>query len=379
MPASLTFFGVVFDNTARLAGDHFEEAAMSTRSFGYDTSDTMLVLGALLFMNLAAWVWAYAAFADHLAVMSTALLAWVFGLRHAVDADHIAAIDNIVRKLMQTDDKPKCVGLYFALGHSTIVFLATIVLSVTTISLLDGNGAVSAVGSLVAVAGSTTFLLLIALLNAVAFIGLWRTFSSSPLATQPPASVEAGLAGGGVVARLLRPMFRMVTKPWHTYAVGLIFGLGFDTATEIGVISISAAEAARRASLWSVLVFPALFAAGMALVDTADSVLMVSAYRWAFVDPSRKLWYNLTITGASVIVALFVGSVEALGLLGDRLSLSGWLWSAVAILNDRPTSLGFIVITLFVVVWLASIAIYHVVIPGHNQAFNSRREGRGLE
>jgi high-affinity nickel-transport protein len=175
----------------------------------------------------------------------------------------------------------------------------------------------------------------------------------------PGEDHDHGLPQSGPIARLLRPLFALIGRSWHAYPLGLLFGLGFDTATEIGLLSLSATEAARGVSAGNVLVFPALFTAAMALVDTADSALMVSAYRWAFVDPLRKLWYNLTITAASVLVAVFIGGVEALGLLGQRLGLAGGLWDIIAGLNDSLANFGFAVIGLFALAWVVSIAIYH--------------------
>ncbi|MCL2713054.1 MAG: HoxN/HupN/NixA family nickel/cobalt transporter [Alphaproteobacteria bacterium] len=329
--------------------------------------DTLILFAAIIGANLIAWGWALVLFADRPAVLASAALAWVFGLRHAVDADHIAAIDNAVRKLMQAGDTPKSAGLYFALGHSTVVVVATIVVSLTAVSLVGEHGSLRSVGALIGTAISALFLLLIALVNLVTFVSLWRAFRAvqrggDGLRDGAGGNIDAILDGKGVLARFLRPMFRIVTRSWHMYPLGLLFGLGFDTATEIGLIGLSAAEAMRGVSLWSVLVFPMLFAAGMALVDTADSVLMVNAYRWAFVDPLRKLWYNLTITGASVLVALFIGSVEALGLLGEKLELSGLLWSAVAGLNDSLANFGFVVVALFALVWLVSLGLYRAFV-----------------
>jgi len=319
----------------------------------------VLLFGGLIVANLAAWAWAFAAFGDRPTVVATALLAWVFGLRHAVDADHIAAIDNVVRKLMQAGDTPRSVGLYFALGHSTVVVVATMLLALGVVSL-GGDSLLKNIGSLVGTSVSALFLLLIAAINLAIFAGLWRTFRAAREqgVHDAAAGLEALLAHRGFLARLLGPMFRLVTKPWHMFPLGLLFGLGFDTATEIGLLSISATEAARGASLADILVFPALFASGMALVDTADSALMVSAYRWAFVDPMRKLWYNLTITGASVAVALLIGGIEALGLISDRLGLSGGVWALVDSLNESLANVGFAVIALFVIAWLVSSLLY---------------------
>jgi len=166
------------------------------------------------------------------------------------------------------------------------------------------------------------------------------------------------LANRGFLARLFRPVFGIVRQSWHIYPVGFLFGLGFDTATEIGLLGISATQAASGMSFWTIMVFPALFTAGMALVDTTDSVAMVGAYGWAFVNPVRKLWYNLTITAASVVVAVFIGGVEALGLLSDKLALSGGLWDLIGSLNDNLTNFGYAVVGIFILSWIVSAAIY---------------------
>jgi high-affinity nickel-transport protein len=330
---------------------------------------TVVLFGGLIAANIAAWAWAFALFGDRPTVLATALLAWVFGLRHAVDADHIAAIDNVVRKLMQTGGAPRSVGLYFALGHSTVVVVATILLALGVVSL-GGDSLLKEIGGLIGTSVSALFLLVIAAINLVIFVGLWRTFRAArEQGVRDAEGLERLLANRGFLARLLGPLFRLVTKPWHMYPLGFLFGLGFDTATEIGLLSISAPEAARGASVADVLVFPALFASGMALVDTADSALMVSAYRWAFVDPLRKLWYNLTITGASVAVALFIGGIEALGLIADRLDLSGGMWTLVDGLNESLANVGFAVIALFAVAWLVSVVLYRrVFADGRNRA-----------
>ncbi|MGY8637433.1 HoxN/HupN/NixA family nickel/cobalt transporter [Bradyrhizobium sp. 14AA] len=323
-----------------------------------------VLFGGLIAANVAAWAWAFALFADGPAVMAIALLAWVFGLRHAVDADHIAAIDNVVRKLMHAGEAPRSAGLYFALGHSTVVVAATMLLALGAVSL-GGDSLLKEIGGLIGTSVSALFLLVIAVINLAIFAGLWKTFRAArDHGVHDAEGLEALLAGRGFLARLFGPMFRLVTKPWHMYPLGFLFGLGFDTATEIGLLGISATEAARGASLADVLVFPALFAAGMALVDTADSALMVSAYRWAFVDPLRKLWYNLTITGASVAVALFVGGIEALGIIADRLGLSGGAWTLVDGLNESLANVGFAVIALFAIAWLVSIVLYRRMFAG---------------
>jgi nickel/cobalt transporter (NiCoT) family protein len=314
----------------------------------------------LIDANIAAWVWAWQAFADRPALLGTALLAWVFGLRHAVDADHIAAIDNVVRKLMQDGRRPTDAGLFFSLGHSTVVILASLAIAATTAVMQGRLAAFRDIGGVIGTAVSAVFLLLIAAANLVILRGVWRSFRHvAGGGTLDPASLDATLAaGGGILTRLCRPLFRAVTRSWHMYPLGFLFGLGFDTATEVGLLGIAATQAAQGLSPWRTLVFPALFTAGMALVDTTDSMLMVGAYGWAFVQPLRKLWYNLTITAASVAVALLIGGIEAAGLLADRFGLVGGIWSVVSGLNADLADFGFAVVGIFVVAWGASAVVY---------------------
>jgi high-affinity nickel-transport protein len=326
-----------------------------TSSRGQTTGLLTLLVGA----NLATWAWAWHAFADQPALLGTALLAWVFGLRHAVDADHIAAIDNVVRKLMHDGKQPVAVGFFFSLGHSTIVLLASAVIAATTAVMQQRFAAFRSIGAVVGTSVSAVFLLLIALANVLILRDVWRHFRHVARGGTLQAGSLNGLAlGGGLLARLFRPLFGAVRQSWHMYPLGFLFGLGFDTATEVGLLGIAATQAAQGMSPWQTLVFPALFTAGMALVDTADSAVMVGAYGWAFVQPLRKLWYNLTITAASVAVALLIGSVEALGLLGEQAGLEGDFWSGVAALNSDLTNFGFAVVAIFLLAWAASAVVY---------------------
>jgi high-affinity nickel-transport protein len=319
------------------------------------------LLAILAAANLAAWAWAFTTFAAHPVLLGTALLAWVLGLRHAVDADHIAAIDNVVRKLMQKDRRPFAIGFYFSLGHSTVVVVASAVLALAAANLKGRIVAFKDAGGVVGTSISATFLLLIALANVVILIGLWRQFRRvSSGGALDAEGLDALLAGQGFLVRLLRPVLRLVTRGWHMYLLGFLFGLGFDTATEVGLLGISASQAAQGVSGWTVLVFPALFTAGMALVDTLDSVMMVGAYGWAFVDPIRKLWYNLTMTAASVAVAVVIGGVEALGLFADRFELAGGFWSIVTALNRDLADFGFLVIGAFAAVWGVSSVVFRL-------------------
>jgi len=315
---------------------------------------TAAIYALLAAANILSWGWAWVLFADHPALLGTAILAYMFGIRHAVDADHIAAIDNVVRKLMQEHKRPISAGFFFALGHSTIVILACIGIALTA-SAFQGS-TLKAVGGEIGTAVSSVFLLGIGLVNILILKGVWRAFRRARQGEH--STVDMDVPSGGLFSRLCGPLFRAISRSWHMYPLGALFGLGFDTATEIGVLSISAAEAAHGLSLWSVLVFPALFTAGMTLVDTTDSVLMGEAYGWAFVHPVRKLWYNLTITAASVAVALFIGGIEAAGLVADKFELTGPVWRTAASLNTDLANFGFVVIGVFVMSWVMSAAIY---------------------
>jgi nickel/cobalt transporter (NiCoT) family protein len=315
----------------------------------------------LLGANLVAWAWALIAFRDYPMLIGTAFLSYTFGLRHAVDADHIAAIDNVTRKLMQEGKRPIAIGFFFSLGHSTVVALACVAIAVATTALEGRFDTFKVIGGAIGTLISALFLFLIATANLVILHSVYRTFQD---VRRGGAFFEEDLnhllAQRGFLSRLFRPMFRLITRSWHMYPLGFLFGLGFDTATEIGLIGISAVEAAKGLPIWSIMVFPALFAAGMSLIDTTDGVLMLGAYGWAFRKPIRKLYYNLTITFISVLVAVLVGGIEALGLIADRMSFSGPFWTFIEALNENFGSLGYLIIAIFVVSWLISIAVYRL-------------------
>lgn len=317
------------------------------------------IYALLLAFNFAAWLWAILAFHRFPVLLGTALLAYSFGLRHAVDADHIAAIDNVTRKLMQAGKRPVAVGFMFSLGHSTVVVVGSAAIAGAALLLQHRVDAVRNIGSVVGTLVSAFFLFAIAIVNLIILRSICRVFVSVRRG-EPYVEEDFDLLLGnrGLLSRLFRPMFRIITRSWHMYPLGVLFGLGFDTATEIGVLGISAAEAAKGLSFWAILVFPTLFAAGMSLIDTTDNILMLGAYGWAFVKPIRKLYYNITITSVSVLVALVVGGIEALGLLGSQFRFKGRFWHGVATLNDNFGTLGYFIVALFAVSWLVSIAVY---------------------
>jgi high-affinity nickel-transport protein len=315
--------------------------------------------GILLAFNVGAWIWAGMAFHRYPVLLGTALLAYSFGLRHAVDADHIAAIDNVTRKLMQDGKRPVAVGFMFSLGHSTVVVLGSAAIAEAALVLQHRLDAVRNIASVVGSLVSAFFLFAIAIINLVVLRSIYRTFvrvrRGEPYVEE---DLNLLLSGRGFLSRIFRPMFHMIDRSWHMYPLGVLFGLGFDTATEVGVLGISAAEAAKGLSFWAILVFPVLFAAGMSLIDTTDNILMLGAYGWAFVKPIRKLYYNITITSVSVVVALVVGGIEALGLLGEHFHFEGWFWDSVARLNDNFGTLGYFIVGLFALSWIVSIAVY---------------------
>ena len=313
----------------------------------------------LLVFNLGAWIWALIAFRNFPVQLGTAFLAYSFGLRHAVDADHIAAIDNVTRKLMQDGKRPVAVGFMFSLGHSTVVFLACVGIAATALAFQSSLDGFKEIGGVVGTLVSAFFLLIIALINTVVLRSVYQAFRQVR-AGKPYVEEDFNLllANRGFLARIFRPLFNLITRSWHMYPLGFLFGLGFDTATEIGLLGISAAQASAGMPIWSILIFPTLFTAGMALVDTTDSILMLGAYGWAFVRPVRKLYYNMTITFVSVVVAIAVGGIEVAGLLADQLHLSGGFWDAMGSLNDNFGTVGYVVIGLFVFAWVVSVAIY---------------------
>ena len=319
--------------------------------------------GLLAVANIAAWVWAIVAFHDFPVLLGTAMLAYSFGLRHAFDADHIAAIDNVTRKLMQEGKRPLGVGLFFSLGHSTIVVGLSVAIAVTTTALQMRFDAFKSVGGVIGTLVSALFLFAIAFANILVLISIYRTFRTVKNGGRfVEEDLDLALANRGLLGRLFRRFFRVIERSWQMYPLGILFGLGFDTATEVGLLGISASQASQGLSIWSILVFPALFTVGMTLVDTTDSILMLGAYGWAFVKPIRKLYYNLTITAVSVIVAVVVGGLEALNLVGDKLGLSdgGGFWGLIGSLNDNFGVLGYLIVGIFIVAWIVSYLVYRI-------------------
>ena len=326
-------------------------------SFGKQVVGFYGFLGAI---NLAGWAWAFIAFRDNPVLLGTALIAYTFGLRHAADADHIAAIDNVTRKLMQEGKRPIALGFYFSLGHSTVVLLASLVVYLTASALQSRFSAFKEIGSVIGTSVSAIFLFGIAVVNVFILVNVYRTFQKvRDGGSYDHQDVEVLVGqGGGFAARIFRPLFKLLSRSWHMYPVGFLFGLGFDTATEVAILGLSAAAASKGLSIGSMMVFPVLFTAGMTLVDTTDGILMIGAYGWAFVKPIRKLYYNMTLTFVSVVMALAIGGVEIIGLVREKLQLSGGAWDFIGHLNDNFGNVGFVVIGLFILSWIGSMVLY---------------------
>ncbi|MDA8518834.1 HoxN/HupN/NixA family nickel/cobalt transporter [Citrobacter sp. Igbk 16] len=317
----------------------------------------ILLVVFLIGSNIVAWLWAFTAFRHNTSLLALSLIAWCYGLRHAVDADHIAAIDSATRKLMQQKKRALTTGAWFSLGHSTIVVLASMGIALTTSVFKQHMVWFQNIGGIIGTTVSAAFLLILATINLIIFCQVWKAFRHLKRTGIYDLSTE-DVTVSGPLSWLFRSAFRLVGKDWHMYFVGFLFGLGFDTATEISLLGISASSASNGMSVWSILVFPALFTCGMALIDCLDSILMVEAYGWAFNKPQRKLYYNMTITGTSVIVALFIGGLEGLSLLSDAFSLQGGLWDTVSNLSDHMGNVGFAIIGVFIACWIISALNY---------------------
>jgi len=294
------------------------------------------------------------------------LLAYTFGLRHAFDADHIAAVDNTTRKLMAEDAaagggrKPLSVGFWFGLGHSTIVFALSFLLAIGVRAvagpLQDDSSTLHTVTGVVGASVSGVFLWVLGLLNLAVLLGILKVFREMRSGRYDEAALEQQLNNRGFMNRFLGGLTRSVRKPWQIYPVGVLFGLGFDTATEVGLLVLAGGAAAFNLPFWSILVLPILFAAGMCLMDTVDGVFMNAAYGWAFAKPVRKVFYNITITSISVAVALLIGSVELIGVLADQAGITtGPIAAIAAIPLDYA---GYAIVALFVLSWALAIAVW---------------------
>jgi high-affinity nickel-transport protein len=290
------------------------------------------------------------------------LTAYTLGMRHAFDADHIAAIDNTTRKLMEDRrERPLSVGFWFSLGHSSIVFGLCVLLSFGVRSIVgqvsNDDSTLHNVTGVVGVSVSGVFLLVLGTINLVVLIGILRVFARMRAGHYDEKTLEEQLGNRGLLNRILGRATRAVTKAWHMYPVGVLFGFGFDTATEVSLLVLAGAGAAYALPWYAIMTLPVLFAAGMCLFDTVDGAFMNVAYGWAFARPVRKVYYNITVTSLSVLVAFVIGGIELLGLLADKLKLSGGVWNLVGTLSDFQYT-GYFVVGVFIATWALSVLIW---------------------
>src|SRR6266571_317282 len=347
-----------------LMSSNFGVSALS-RVFNDSSSDVRSkVIGIYSFLvgaNILVWVLSFLAFYRYPLLLGTALLAYTFGLRHAVDADHISAIDNVTRKLMQEDKKPVAVGFFFSLGHSTIVVALSIAIALTATVIQHNFPGLQNIGGVIGTSVSALFLFVIAAINILILWEIFQTFRRVKNGGEyNEQTLDEFLNQRGLMGRFFRPLIRMVSSSWKMYPIGILFGLGFDTATEVGILGISASSATKGLPIWYILLFPALFTVGMCLLDTTDSILMLGAYGWAFMKPVRKLYYNMNITLVSVLVALVVGGIEVLSIIGGQLNLSGTFWDSISNLSNNFGTIGYVIIGIFVLSWLISTIVYKV-------------------
>jgi len=292
--------------------------------------------------------------------LGTGFTAYTLGLRHAFDADHIAAIDNTTRKLMSDGKRPLSVGLFFSLGHSTVVVVLTFLLAVglkaVGVQLSNDGSSLHSVGALIGTLVSGVFLYMLGIINLVILLGILKVFRDMRRGHYDEVTLEQHLNNRGFMNRLLRPMLRAITKPWQIYPVGVLFGLGFDTVTEIAFLVLAGASVAAGVPWYAIMCLPILFAAGMSLLDTIDGSFMNFAYGWAFSQPVRKVYYNIMITGLSVAVALLIGTAELLSIAADRFDLHGGFWNWISGLDLN--TLGYGIVAMFILVWVGALAFW---------------------
>ena len=339
-------------------------SGLSPREWARVGAMALFILG----LNVLGWGMLAAALHGHYHInktdffgVGTGVLAYTLGVRHAFDADHIAAIDNTTRKLISDGQRPLSVGFYFSLGHSSVVFALAVLLNFGLRSLdhqvQNGSSSLQHTTNIIGTSVSGFFLYLIAALNIIVLFGIMRVFKEMRSGRYDDEELERQLNNRGFMNRFLGGFGRRIDAPWKMYPIGVLFGLGFDTATEVALLVLAGTAVVGGLPFYAILSLPILFAAGMSLFDTIDGCFMNFAYDWAFARPIRKVYYNLTITGLSIFVALFVGTVELVGLLAQDSHLGGPVWSFIEHFNINTA--GFVIVALFVVTWVVALAIWH--------------------
>lgn len=309
----------------------------------------------VILLHIIGFSFLFIADTNHL-LFGMGILAYTLGLRHAFDADHIAAIDNTVRKLLQQKRNPVGVGFYFSIGHSTVVFLMSVLLGISVKWAKDELPYFQNIGGIIGTLVSGFFLLLIGILNLFILISLIKLFARLRNEHIREEELDALLESRGFITRFIAPYFKLISRSWHVLPLGFLFGLGFDTASEIALLALSSGASQQSISFLGILSLPILFAAGMSLLDTLDGIIMKSAYNWAFFNPIRKIYYNITITAISVIAALIIGLIELLQIMEDKLHLKGTFWNMIQ--SIQFDYLGYILVSLFLITWLISTLIW---------------------
>ena len=336
------------------------ETLLDQSSLGLSTAEKLRILtiySALGIATIAGLAASIVIGQQYTLLAGLGILAFTFGLRHGVDADHIVAIDNTTRKLLQEGKRPLTVGMWFSLGHSTVVVGLILALILATNAVKDQIPALRTSGALVGTTVSGIFLFLIGLINVMIVLGIYRIFTTLKQGKMNQEELDNLLENRGFLNRYFKGLFKIVREPWQIYPVGVLFGLGFDTASEVALIAIAVGVGvSSTVPLWMILVLPFMFTCGMVLVDMTDGITMFTAYGWAFLKPIRKIYYHLTVTIISVAVAFAIGGVELLQVISSELRLSGPFWTGLSTLDFE--TMGFGIIAIFIVAWAASVAYW---------------------
>ncbi len=308
----------------------------------------------LILINIAIWGLAFFVYRNYPISLSLCLLAYGFGLRHGIDADHVAAIDSVTRKLLEKNQNQGYIGFFFSLGHSTIVIILSALVAITAASIHGYFPSISKYGTMLGGFFSVFFLLVFATANLFILLDVVKKIKNYDDQAAKPVEIKVG----GFLSKILRPVLKIVTKSWHMYFVGFLFGLGFDTATEVAILGISAYTVTQHISIWAIMIFPALFTAGMCLVDTTSGLLILRACRWAYIDPARKLYYNLTVTLFSFLTAFIIAGYEIFSILSSSLGLNQGMWTDISSIGNHFEWVGVFIVILFVSTWLIAARLY---------------------
>ncbi|MGX4607686.1 HoxN/HupN/NixA family nickel/cobalt transporter [Priestia sp. JNUCC 25] len=303
----------------------------------------------VVILHIAGFIGLYISLPQHPFLLGMGVLAYTLGLRHAFDIDHIAAIDTTVRKLVEQKKNPAGVGFFFSLGHSTVVFLLAIFTSFSVKFVKNNLPQMQDIGGLIGTVVSGTFLVIMGVINLVILLNIIGVFKKMRKKNYKESELEVLLNSRGFLTPVIQPLFKFINKSWHVYPIGFLFGLGFDTASEIALLTLSAGAAQHNLSFVSILSLPILFAAGMSLMDTLDGAFMTSSYNWAFDKPIRKVYYNITITTLSVIAAIFVGFLELIQIIGEKLHIRNNWFKIIDKLDLGD--MGYILVIMFILVW----------------------------